>query len=108
MTPRNLIYGQEADVVPVMRVLRAGIAESNKESHDAASRASARSAKVDAGFPSDHAPSYELAHNLSTNRSHFGGSCALLLLVATAGRRLGAGGGSCCCSRSSGSSAGGR
>src|SRR4051812_7466189 len=39
MTPSNLIDGHEADVVPVMRVLRAGIAEANKKSHDAASRA---------------------------------------------------------------------
>src|SRR3954454_3275073 len=106
MTTRNLVKSHEADVVPVVRVLRAGIAKSNKESHDAASRASARSAKVDAGFASDRAPTYGLAHNLSANRSHFGGSCALLLLVATAGRRLGAGRGSCCCSRGSG--AGGR
>src|ERR1700731_3265794 len=39
MTPRNFIDGHETDVVPVMRVLRTGIAEANKESHDAASRA---------------------------------------------------------------------
>jgi hypothetical protein len=38
MTPRDFINGHEADVVPVMRVFRAGIAETNKESHDAASR----------------------------------------------------------------------
>src|SRR5204863_3391332 len=81
MTPRNLIDDHKADVVPVIRVLRAGIAESNKQSHDAASRASARSAKVDAGFAFDRAPTHELAHDLSANRSHFGGSCALLLLV---------------------------
>src|SRR5258708_21466656 len=39
MTPRDLIDGHEADIVPVMRVFRARIAEANKESHDAASRA---------------------------------------------------------------------
>src|ERR1700688_3591200 len=39
MTPRNSIDGHEADIVPVTRVFRAGIAEANKESHDAASRA---------------------------------------------------------------------
>src|SRR5713226_7055465 len=39
MTPRNFIDDHEPDIVPVMRVLRAGIAEANKESHDAASRA---------------------------------------------------------------------
>src|SRR6202158_1958844 len=39
MTPRNFIDGHEADIVPVMRVLCTGIAEPNKESHDAASRA---------------------------------------------------------------------
>jgi protein subunit release factor A len=55
MTPRNFIDGHEADIVPVMRVFRAGIAEANKESHAAASRASARSAKVDTGFASDRA-----------------------------------------------------
>src|SRR6202048_44368 len=38
MTPRNFIDGHESDVVPVMRVFGAGIAETNKESHDAASR----------------------------------------------------------------------
>ena len=38
MTPRNFIDGHETDVVPVVRVLRAGIAETNKQSHDAASR----------------------------------------------------------------------
>src|ERR1700733_6011070 len=37
MTPRNFIGDHEPDIVPVMRVLRAGIAEPNKESHDAAS-----------------------------------------------------------------------
>src|SRR5579863_6219778 len=39
MTPRNFIDGHEADVVPVICVFRTGIAEANKESHDAASRA---------------------------------------------------------------------
>src|ERR1700740_3695569 len=39
MTPRNLTAGHEADMVPVARVLRAGIAETDKEQHDAASRA---------------------------------------------------------------------
>src|SRR5713226_3440352 len=39
MTPRNFIDDHEPDIVPVMRVLHAGIAEANKESHDAASRA---------------------------------------------------------------------
>src|SRR5258708_19330800 len=39
MTPRDLIDGHEADIVPVIRVFRARIAEANKESHDAASRA---------------------------------------------------------------------
>src|SRR5712672_1199175 len=39
MTPRNFIDDHEPDIVPVMGVLRAGIAEANKESHDAASRA---------------------------------------------------------------------
>ena len=38
MTPRNLIDGHEPDVVPVIRVLRAGVTEANKEAHDAASR----------------------------------------------------------------------
>src|ERR1700690_3969355 len=38
MTPRDLIDGHEADVVAVMRVFRAGIAETNKEAHGAASR----------------------------------------------------------------------
>jgi hypothetical protein len=38
MTPRNFIDRHEADIVPVMRVFRAGIAEANKKSHDAASR----------------------------------------------------------------------
>src|ERR1700735_2156915 len=37
MTPRNFIGDHEPDIVPVMSVLRAGIAEPNKESHDAAS-----------------------------------------------------------------------
>src|SRR5581483_2561142 len=39
MTPRNLVDGHEADIVPVTRVSRAGIAEADKEQHDAASRA---------------------------------------------------------------------
>src|ERR1700710_1338087 len=39
MTPRNFIDHRETDVVPVMRVFGAGIAETNKQSHDAASRA---------------------------------------------------------------------
>src|SRR6266436_10374882 len=39
MTPRNFIDDHEPDIMPVMGVLRAGIAEANKESHDAASRA---------------------------------------------------------------------
>src|SRR5271154_5057261 len=39
MTPRNFINGHEADIVPVTRVFRAGIAEADKEQHDAASRA---------------------------------------------------------------------
>src|SRR6185437_7834899 len=89
MTPRDRFDGHEADIVPVMRVLRAGIAETYKEQHDAASRVSARSAKVVAGFASDRASTYEEAHDLSPNRSHFGGPCALLLLVATTGGRLG-------------------
>jgi hypothetical protein len=37
MTPRNFISGHEPDVVPVVRVLSAGITEANKEAHDAAS-----------------------------------------------------------------------
>jgi hypothetical protein len=56
MTPRDFIDQHETDIVPVAPVLRAGIAESDKEQHDAASRASARSAKVDTGFASDRAP----------------------------------------------------
>src|SRR5579859_2331981 len=39
MTARDFLNGHEADVVSVMRVFRAGIAEANKKSHDAASRA---------------------------------------------------------------------
>jgi hypothetical protein len=35
MTPRDLVDGHEADIVPVTCVFRAGIAEPNKESHDA-------------------------------------------------------------------------
>ena len=38
MTPRNFIDGHETDIVPVTRVFRAGIAEADKEQHDAASR----------------------------------------------------------------------
>src|SRR5438552_16765809 len=38
MTPRDFIDSHEADLVPVMRVLRAGIAEANKEAHVRASR----------------------------------------------------------------------
>src|SRR5581483_9328643 len=38
MTPRDFIENHEADVVAVMRVFRAGIAETNEEAHDAASR----------------------------------------------------------------------
>jgi hypothetical protein len=56
MTPRDFIDGHEADVVAVMRVFRAGIAETNKQAHGAASRTSARSAKVGTGFASDRAP----------------------------------------------------
>ena len=40
MTPRNFIDGHEPDVVPVVRVFRAGITEANKQAHDAASPAS--------------------------------------------------------------------
>jgi hypothetical protein len=36
MTPRDFVDGHEADIVPVTCVFRAGIAEPNKESHDAA------------------------------------------------------------------------
>src|SRR5258705_7335031 len=39
MTPRNFIDDREPDIVPVTREFRAGIAEANKEQHDAASRA---------------------------------------------------------------------
>jgi hypothetical protein len=56
MTPRDFIDGHEAYIVPVALKLGAGIAEPNKQSHDAASRASARSAKVATGFASDRAP----------------------------------------------------
>src|SRR5262249_60933135 len=38
MTPRDFIDGHEADIVPVARIFRAGIAEADKEQHDAASR----------------------------------------------------------------------
>jgi hypothetical protein len=37
MTPCDRFNGHEADIVPVMRVFRAGIAETHKEQHDAAS-----------------------------------------------------------------------
>ncbi|WP_291856539.1 hypothetical protein, partial [Bradyrhizobium sp.] len=37
MTPRDFIDGHEPDIVPVVRVFRAGIAEANKQVHDAAS-----------------------------------------------------------------------
>src|SRR5882724_1498984 len=40
MTPRNSIDDNEPDVVPIVRVFRAGITEANKQAHDAASRAS--------------------------------------------------------------------
>jgi hypothetical protein len=44
MTPTDLVDGHEADIVPVPCEFRAGIAEPNKESHDAARpSASARS-----------------------------------------------------------------
>src|SRR5215831_18577649 len=36
MTPRDFVNGHEPDVVPVLRVFRAGITEANKEAHDAA------------------------------------------------------------------------
>jgi hypothetical protein len=36
MTPRDLVDGHEADIVPVTCEFRAGIAEPNKQSHDAA------------------------------------------------------------------------
>src|ERR1700758_4625279 len=38
MTPRNFVDGHEADIVPITRVFRTGIAEADKEQHDAASR----------------------------------------------------------------------
>src|SRR5947209_12762172 len=38
MTPRDLVDGHEADIVPVMRVFRTGIAEADEQSHGAASR----------------------------------------------------------------------
>src|SRR3954467_14290053 len=37
MTPRNFIDGHEADVVPVVRVFRTGVTETDKQAHDAAS-----------------------------------------------------------------------
>jgi hypothetical protein len=39
VTPCNFFDDGETDVMPVMRVFRAGIAETNKQSHGAASRA---------------------------------------------------------------------
>src|SRR6267154_4013221 len=39
MTPRDLVDGHEPDVVPVLRVFRAGITEADKQAHDAASSA---------------------------------------------------------------------
>src|SRR5712675_1227349 len=38
MTPRNFIDDRKTDVVPVVRVFRAGVTEADKEAHDAASR----------------------------------------------------------------------
>src|SRR5439155_7982320 len=38
MTPCDFVNGHEPDVVPVLRVFRAGITEANKQAHDAASR----------------------------------------------------------------------
>src|SRR6185295_10871777 len=37
VTPRNFIDGHEADVVPVVRVFRTGVTETDKQAHDAAS-----------------------------------------------------------------------
>jgi hypothetical protein len=37
MTPRNFIDNRKTDVVPVVRVFRAGVTEADKEAHDAAS-----------------------------------------------------------------------
>jgi hypothetical protein len=37
MTPRDFVDGHEADIVPVTLVSRTGIAEADKEQHDAAS-----------------------------------------------------------------------
>jgi hypothetical protein len=39
MTPCNFVDGHKADVVTIMRILCAGIAETNKEAHDPASSA---------------------------------------------------------------------
>src|SRR5262249_20537323 len=39
LTPCNLVDGHEADIVPVTLISRTGIAEADKEQHDAASRA---------------------------------------------------------------------
>ena len=38
MPPRDFIDRHEADIVPIIGVFRAGIAEANKESHGVASR----------------------------------------------------------------------
>src|SRR5829696_8223758 len=38
VTPRNFIDGQEPDIVPVVRVFRTGVTETDKQAHDAASR----------------------------------------------------------------------
>src|SRR5215208_3587667 len=38
VTPRNFIDGHEPDVVPVVRVFRTGVTETDKQAHDAASR----------------------------------------------------------------------
>jgi len=46
MTPRNLVDGHEADIVPVTCVFRAGIAEPNKESHDAARPSAGTRSKI--------------------------------------------------------------
>src|SRR5437773_12299159 len=38
VTPCNFIDGHEPDVVPVVRVFRTGVTETDKQAHDAASR----------------------------------------------------------------------
>src|SRR5215212_2621302 len=38
VTPRNFIDGHEPDIVPVVRVFRTGVTETDKQAHDAASR----------------------------------------------------------------------